>query len=151
VVVDELMPVVLVDELELVEDEVVEMLVVVVDVTVLVLVWLEVELSVWATIGVGEKAKTDPKTRMIVTSSSIPRCLFDNFHWSHHNVSSSAFANSDKYKRKLHDVVTCLRPHCPFVTRQGQSAKRTSPLASISPLSLFRGRKPNSLLRTTPI
>ena len=79
-VVDELELAVLVDKLELVEDEVVGMLVVVVDVTVLVLVWLEVELPVWAAIGVDEKARTDPKTRMIVTSSSIPRCLFDNFH-----------------------------------------------------------------------
>ena len=84
-VVDELELVV--DELELlvlVEDEVVEVLpVVVVEVIVLELVWVEVEFPVWAAMGVGERTKADPKTRMTITSSNIPRFLFTNVHRSH--------------------------------------------------------------------
>ncbi len=75
------------DELELlvlVEDEVVEVLPVVVGkVIVLELVGVEVELPVWAAMGVGEETRADPKTRMTINSSNIPRFLFTNVHRSH--------------------------------------------------------------------
>lgn len=75
------------DELELlalVEDEVVELLpVVVVEVIVPELVWVEVEVPVWAAIGVCGKTTTDPKTRMAITSSNVHRSLFIIFHRSH--------------------------------------------------------------------
>jgi len=70
--------------LVLAEDEVVEMLpVVVVRVIVLELVEVELELPVWATMGVGKRTKVDPKTRMTIMSSNTPRFLFTNVHRSH--------------------------------------------------------------------